>query len=236
MVSLVVSFLEFLCPLGELSSFTAKRFSTEGLSFFHLLKAASGMFGLISPFSRHRMFSSQASGINAEYGIFLVFDEGTNASLVFHDFDRKEMIKLMDFLRKSKTKKPGDSGKIPSFTPDERKEIARTLHLTLRGSKTPEAVQQAEDSSSFGTFRIDEDYKEDELNRAKEWILAKEPEAWEENILCLEKGEISPNMPDAAFKRWKKDRPSVENLFAVKDDNSPRGQRNSRKLTTRETM
>jgi hypothetical protein len=48
----------------------------------------------------------------------------------------------------------------------------------------------------------------------------REPEEWELNILALEKGEAREGMgnPNSAFKRWKKDRPSVPSMLLRPED------------------
>ena len=42
-----------------------------------------------------------------------------------------------------------------------------------------------------------------------------EPEDWEKNILALERGEWGPEMTDAAFHRWRKNRPKIPSTMIV---------------------
>jgi len=45
------------------------------------------------------------------------------------------------------------------------------------------------------------------------FLQYREPEDWELNLLSLEKGEWGEHMSDEAFRRWRKDRPSLAQFF-----------------------
>ena len=108
------------------------------------------------------------------------------------------MLRLLDYIKDRKDRKKTTHRTLsqPVFTEKEKQEITATLHLHLRNSS----------SEDFGTFCVGEDVDGEHLKAAADFFRIQEPEAWEENILRLEKGEFSAEMPEAAFKRWKKER------------------------------
>lgn len=88
-----------------------------------------------------------------------------------------------------------------------------------------------DDSGNYGTFCI-KNINEEESQVTKKYLTAsrsstepnssapdfkkmiREPEDWEKHILALEKGEFTDGMlQNGAFKRWKKERPSVPSIY-----------------------
>eukprot|EP01114_Cavostelium_apophysatum_P000894 TRINITY_DN10783_c0_g1_i1.p1 TRINITY_DN10783_c0_g1~~TRINITY_DN10783_c0_g1_i1.p1 ORF type:complete len:196 (-),score=45.68 TRINITY_DN10783_c0_g1_i1:218-805(-) len=174
------------------------------------------------------------------------------------------MLKFMELVRKKKDRKNdgkdssvsspqsrnGSSHIISSsseeilktFSEQEKKEIATTLHLCLT-AKNPDDKEEI-----YGTFCMNSEVREEDLVEAKNYFVARDPEAWERNILKLEKGEFDDEMPELAFKRWKKDRPQLNSIFQSPEDltssgsklrdarvaanNNNNGKNNSEKLRT----
>src|SRR4051812_41973614 len=107
------------------------------------------------------------------------------------------MLKLLDYLKSGKGDKDRDKKKVkeekaPTFTEEEKKEIVTTLHLYSSNGTGKNAEEV------FSTFNIGKDVAETDLEEAKNFFQTREPEAWEQNILSLERGEFTPEMPESA--------------------------------------
>ena len=72
------------------------------------------------------------------------------------------------------------------------------------------------DTNESGTFRMgNEGGSSKQSESAPDFSkMFREPEDWEKYILALEKGEWAPGMEqNGAFKRWKKERPSMPSIY-----------------------
>lgn len=99
---------------------------------------------------------------------------------------------------------------ILDFTLEEKEEILSTLRVLKKNTSFQEKEEE------FSTMCMKAGMNEEAVAEAKKVFLYTEAaEAWEKNILALEKGEWAESMETKVFKRWNKSRPSLLDLLAV---------------------
>lgn len=111
------------------------------------------------------------------------------------------MLKLLDHFRGASKEKKFSTA--PELTESEKREIVTTLRL-FSSTRSRKGKDENIQGTSVVYNMTDKDAEE-----IKAFLKIKEPELWERNILKLEKGEWDEDMPDEAFKRWKKERPTI---------------------------
>lgn len=75
-------------------------------------------------------------------------------------------------------------------------------------------VSEDDVSNIYDTMRIVETSNLDsEIEEKDSNFLWRAPEEWEVNIIALERGEWNENMQNDAFRKYKKERPKLGNLF-----------------------
>jgi len=111
-------------------------------------------------------------------------------------------------LNSSREERPMNEEDVLDFTHEEKEEILSTLRVLKKTSAFEEREQE------FTTMCFNAGLDETRIQEAKKvFLYTEDAEAWEKNILALEKGEWAESMETKCFHRWNHQRPSFLNML-----------------------